>query len=288
MHPVSILLPVFAAAFGPRLWAGRLLRRHDDEDPALPPAGELARRLLDQHGLMLVRVEATDVGAHYDPVAKAVRLPRQRLARRSLTAATMAVHEVGHAMQDAEGYPPFRLHLALARVARVSGDLGTVLLLAVPLAAVAGKGPLPSLVVTGSAAAMLGTSLAAQAAALPSELDASFARAMPMLTGCCAADQRLGQARWILAACALTHLSSSVNPLLLLWSWFGVRAPLTAPAAWPLQAAAVRGVHWPAGAHAPRPTAMAAPAPGRPRWALAVQRLARPLVRAWLRRAPRA
>jgi hypothetical protein len=222
MHPILILIPVAGAVFGPRLWAQNLMARYDDDDPELPEAADLARALLDKRGLGQVRVEVTDLGAHYDPVARAVRVPRARFHRRSLTGAVTVAHEVGHALQDAEGYWPFRLHLGLGRVARISGEIGTALLLAVPVAALAGQGPLPTLVVGGGAAAMLGTSLGAQLAALPSELNASFGRALPMLASGSMPADRVGQARWLLLACSTTYLSASLNPMLLLWTWFGV------------------------------------------------------------------
>ncbi len=227
MHAAIVLVPILTAAFGPRLWANRLLRRHDEFDERLPPAHLLARQLLDRHGLGQVRVELTDMGDHYDPRAKAVRLNRTRFERRSLTAATTAAHEVGHALQDASGYWPFRLHLGLARASRVTGDVGTVLLIGIPVAAMIAKGPIPVIIVGAAAAGMLGTSLAARLAALPAELDASFRRALPALHGR-VDDGGLRDARRILLACSLTYISSSLNPLMVVWPWIGgpLRRPL--------------------------------------------------------------
>ena len=221
MHPLAPILVILAAAFGPRLWAGRLLRRYDVDDERFLPARDLARRLLDDTGLGLVRVELTDLGDHYDPVAKTIRLSRSHFDRRSLTAATTVAHEVGHALQDANGYWPFRLYLGLGRVARVAGDVGTVLLIGVPVAALISKSPTPPLVMGAAAAAMLGTSLAAQLAALPSELNASFGRALPLLRDCGVDDDQLRDARRILLACSLTYVSSTLNPLMVLWPWLG-------------------------------------------------------------------
>jgi Zn-dependent membrane protease YugP len=230
MNPAIVILPIIAASFGPRLWANRLLRRHDVHDDDLIPADALARRLLDDNGLHLVRVEPTDVGDHYDPMAKAVRIGRSHFDGRSLTATTTVAHEVGHALQDASGYWPFRLHLRLARLARVTGDVGTVLLIGVPVAAMIAQSPMPPLIVGIAAAGMLGTSLAAQLAALPSELNASFGRALPLLRGCLISDQQLRDARRILLACSLTYVSSSLNPLMILWPWVGVPRPRPMPA----------------------------------------------------------
>jgi Zn-dependent membrane protease YugP len=225
MNPAIVILPIIAVSFGPRLWANRLLRRHDVHDDAFLPASDLARHLLDDNGLQLVRVEPTDVGDHYDPLAKTVRIGRGRFDGRSLTATTTVAHEVGHALQDAAGYWPFRLHLRLARLARVAGDVGTVLLICVPLAAMITPSPMAPLVIGVAAAGMLGTSLAAQFAALPSELNASFGRALPMLRDCLISDRQLRDARRILLACSLTYVSSSLNPLMILWPWVGAPAP---------------------------------------------------------------
>jgi Zn-dependent membrane protease YugP len=221
MHPALILLPIVAATALPRLWAGYLLRRHDRLDAGLPAADELARELLDQHGLELVRVEATDAADHYDPIAKAVRLHRARFARRSLTSATTAAHEVGHALQDASRFWPFRLHLALAQVSRVTSGLGTVLLVAVPAASMIARRPVSFLVVGAAAAGVLATALASHVAALPSELDASYRRALPMLKGRMSEGQSQ-DARRILFACSLTYAASSINPLVALAPWFGL------------------------------------------------------------------
>lgn len=219
MHPVLIVVPVIAAAYGPRLWAERLMRKHDRVEDDFPAADALARRLLDEHGLQIVRVEATDVGDHYDPVAKAVRINRARFRRSSLTAITTAAHEVGHAIQDAAGYRPFRLHLHLVRIARVTGELGTVLLIGVPIAAAVAPGTLPPVVLAFAAAGMLTTAIAARMAALPSEWNASFARALPMLERCCIDRAEARDARLILIACSMTYLASVTAPVLTLWPW---------------------------------------------------------------------
>jgi Zn-dependent membrane protease YugP len=305
MHPALIVVPLLGAVFGPRLWAGRQLARHDVHDDAYLPAGELARRLLDREGLTLVRVEVTDVGDHYDPVAKAVRLNRDHFDRRSLTAATAAAHEVGHALQDASGYWAFRLHHSLARVARVTTGVGTALLLAVPAAAIAARTPTPPRVLSLSAAAMLGTGLGAQLVALPSELDASFDRALPLLRDCCLSEEQARDARRILLACSLTYLASAAVPALVLAPWMArVPAAGLLPDAQRrrlrLRAAQQHGAALPAPAQgglgpvrddAGQPPAAlwrAAPRPSEPRASCRrefslLRTLARPVVRAGLR-----
>ncbi|NBC13481.1 MAG: hypothetical protein GVY09_09080 [Gammaproteobacteria bacterium] len=311
MHPFLIVVPVLGVAFGPRLWARAQMHRFDVQDGAFLPADELARRLLDRQGLALVRVEVTDLGDHYDPRAKAVRIDRAHFQRSSLTAATAAAHEVGHAMQDASGYWAFRLHHILARVAHVTTSVGTVLLLAVPAAAVAAKTPAPSRLLGLAAAGMLTSGLAAQLAALPSELDASMSRALPLLRDCCLSEAQERDARRILLACSFTYLASAAVPALALWpfvgprlAWVGLRSPAAGgrlPSAGPGRQAATasrtpepggRPRHSdqhaagrgrpssPARSHS-RQGATAGGNPGPQRRAL-LRAVARPLVRRWL------
>ena len=70
---------------------------------------ELAKYLLKKESLENVSVEITEDGDHYDPEKKAVRLTKEKYNSRSLTAITVAAHEVGHAIQDRDNYAPLKL-----------------------------------------------------------------------------------------------------------------------------------------------------------------------------------
>ena len=69
---------------------------------------EVARDILDAHGLQHVKVEGTpgQLTDHYDPMSKTVRLSEPNYASPSLAALAVAAHEVGHAIQDAKMYAP--------------------------------------------------------------------------------------------------------------------------------------------------------------------------------------
>lgn len=230
MHPAVALVPALALVVGPRFWVRYVLERNDrHEENFEQNAGEVARALLDQHGLHLVRVESTDLGDHYDPEAKAVRLSRGKLERKTLTAVTTAAHEVSHALQDASAYGPFLWRTRLVKVARVAGEVGTVLLLAVPAAALMSRDPVPPFIIGSAALAILGTGLAAQLAALPSEFDASFGRALPLLRDGYISEQQAREARKILLACSLTYVASSLVAVLFILPWLG-RGLMLSPA----------------------------------------------------------
>jgi Zn-dependent membrane protease YugP len=230
MHPVIILVPAAALILGPRLWVNYVLKQHNRTENELPlTARELARELLDAHDLQRVKVQSTDIGDHYDPKARAVRLTRDKIDRKSLTALTTAAHEVAHAIQHASGYGPFIWRGRLARVARVAGEAGFILLLSVPVTALAGRRLVPPEVVGTAALAMLGTGVAAQMSTLPSELDASFSRALPMLGDGYIDEQQIQNARKILTACSLTYIASSLVSILNFWPWLGRRPVATSP-----------------------------------------------------------
>jgi Zn-dependent membrane protease YugP len=264
--------------FVPRLWVGHVLKTHNRrEEPLDLNARELARALLDGHGLQRVRVEATDIGDHYDPQAKAVRLTRDKIDRKTLTAVTTAAHEVAHALQDASGYGPFGWRMRLEQVARVMGEAGFVLLLAVPVVGTLAPQRLPPSLVGGAALAMLGTGVAAQVAALPAELDASFRRALPMLRAGVLDEVQAKEATRILTACSLTYVAASLVAVLHVWPWLGrpVYVPVPGPTAVSLTAGGpvVPPARMRSGTHRSRPR------PAEP----LLRAVLKPLIRAWLR-----
>jgi Zn-dependent membrane protease YugP len=88
---------------------------------------ELARTLLDAHGLRQVRLELAPgfLSDHYDGSKHVLRLSETVARERSVAALGVAAHEVSHAYQDAEGSRVYRARRAvgepLARLAPWSG-----------------------------------------------------------------------------------------------------------------------------------------------------------------------
>ena len=97
-------LIVLALIFGPSLWVKLVMRRYSTAKPEMPgTGGELAKHLIERFSLKDVTVEVTELGDHYDPIEKKVRLLREHYESKSLTAVAIAAHEVGHAIQDHQG-----------------------------------------------------------------------------------------------------------------------------------------------------------------------------------------
>jgi len=126
----------------PQLWVKKVITRHSGERADFPgTGGEFARHVLDEMKLDHVKVEETDLGDHYDPEAKVVRLSPQHLNGRSLSAVVIAAHEAGHAMQDATGYPPLQARTRLAKQAIRAEKVGAVVMLAAPIVMALAKAP---------------------------------------------------------------------------------------------------------------------------------------------------
>lgn len=224
MHLLLPLVLVFALVFGPGWWVRNVMSRYSNpKDRYEGTGGELARHLLDNHDLQHVKVEETTNGDHYDPVEKVVRLSPDKLNGRSLTAVTVAAHEVGHAIQDATDFAPLKLRGQLIMLTRPVEKLGAAILMASPFIGMLTRAPGLSLLMILGGLMSLGATTLVHLVTLPTELDASFNRALPML----AKDKILKpvdepHARRLLKAAALTYLSASLASLLNIARWWAL------------------------------------------------------------------
>lgn len=215
---------VILAVVLPAWWVRRVMARYDQPADRYPSTGaELARHLLDEQGLDKVTVELTEQGDHYDPEAKAVRLAAERFHGHSLTAVTVAAHEVGHAMQDATSYQPLILRSRLIRMLKPMERLGAVILMASPVLAVVTRMPSVAGVAIVGGLLTLGTSSVVHLVTLPTEWNASFTRAMPLLKrdGILRPEDH-PHAKVILRAAAMTYVAVSLMSLLNVARWWAL------------------------------------------------------------------
>ena len=224
MTIIFFIVLILAVVFGPGLWVKRVLEKCSlPADRYAGTGAQLARHLLNKHGLEDVTVERTPEGDHYDPQTKAVRLTDDKFDGKSLTAITVAAHEVGHALQDRDGYAPLRVRGQLVRASRWVEKLGAGVLLVSPFIGKLTRVPLLSLVMFAAGMATLGTTTMIHIATLPTEFDASFKRALPLLDQfriLKPADRP--HARRLLRAAALTYVSASLMSLLNIARWWAI------------------------------------------------------------------
>ena len=224
-----MILAIFIAllcivVFGPSIWVTRVIDRYSvPADRYSGTGAQLARHLLDEHGLQTVGVERTEYGDHYDPEAKCVRLSDDKFDGRSLTAITVAAHEVGHAVQDRDAYAPLRMRTKLVKATQGIEKLGALVLMASPFLGIVTRAPGLGLLTFAAGLVTLGTAAVVHLVTLPTEFNASFDRALPMLD-----DHRIlkrvdrPHARKLLTAAALTYVSASLMSLLNIARWIAI------------------------------------------------------------------
>jgi Zn-dependent membrane protease YugP len=224
MYFLLIIGFVLALVFGPGIWVRRVLEKYSlPADRYAGTGAQLARHLLNKNGLEAVAVEMTTEGDHYDPEDKAVRLTEDKYRGRSLTAITVAAHEVGHALQDNEGYGPLRLRSQLVKATRNLERVGAGVLMVSPFIGALTRAPGLGLLMFAAGFVTLGTSTLVHFATLPTEFDASFSRALPMLDRYKILKKPdRPHARRLLRAAALTYVAASLMSLLNIARWWAL------------------------------------------------------------------
>jgi Zn-dependent membrane protease YugP len=224
MHIVVIVLALFALIVGPGLWVKAVMRRYQQPANRYPKTGsQVARELLDAAALRNVRIEPTESGDHYDPTAKAVRLSADNFNGRSLTAIAVAAHEVGHALQDARGFRPLKWRTRLVQWVQPIEKVGAAMLMVSPFTAVATQSRVLGVLAFVAGFLTLGSGVVVHLLTLPTELDASFVRALPLIErrGLLLTEDK-PRARKLLTAAALTYVSAALQSLLNIARWWSI------------------------------------------------------------------
>ncbi|NKF49172.1 zinc metallopeptidase [Shewanella sp. WXL01] len=223
---IILILVIACCVFLPGWWVNHVMSKYHqptDRYRGKGNGGELARHLLDRFGLKDVKVEETNSGDHYDPAAKAVRLSPDNYSGYSLTAITVAAHEVGHAVQDSRGESLFVARQKLAGAAMVGERIASIMMLASPLVILLTRIPQAGMLTILIGVLSMGLSTIVHLVTLPVEFDASYGKALPMLKeGDYLHDGDLKHAEKILKAAALTYVAGSLASLLNLGRWIAV------------------------------------------------------------------
>jgi len=224
---MRVLLPallIIALVFGPGLWVRAVMSRYSQPADRYNGTGaELARYLLDQQGLSDVGVEVTEQGDHYDPAARVVRLSPANHDTGALTAIAVAAHEVGHAVQHQQGYAPLEWRGRLVKAIGPAQKFAAALLMASPFLAAITRIPGSGLLSFGCGLMVMGLGTLVHLITLPTEVNASFGRALPMLRDhniLIAGDEP--HASRLLKAAAATYAAASLMSLLNIARWFAI------------------------------------------------------------------
>ena len=220
---IYIIVLAIVVLFGPHLWARYVLNRYNREEYFSGSGIDLARLVVERLDLRDVSVEVTDSADHYDPLEKSIRLTEQTCGRKSLTSVVVAAHEVGHALQDQAGYKPLKTRTRMIGTAQKIERLGAIIMIAVPVLAGLTRAPSVGALMFLGGLGTLGIPVLVHLLTLPTEFDASFNRALPLLSsGQYIPPEDMPAARKILLACALTYVANSLMGLLNVWRWIRI------------------------------------------------------------------
>jgi len=170
---------------------------------------EAAQRLIYNGGLSGVQIQGIggQLTDNYDPRSKVLNLSQGVANSPSVAAVAIAAHELGHAMQDHEGYFPLRFRAALVPMVNIGSWLGWIMILAGLLLRITNLAWLGVLFFSGGAIFALAT--------LPVEFDAS-ARAKRLLaeTGIVSGEDERAGVNNVLNAAALTYVAGLAAAIL--------------------------------------------------------------------------
>src|SRR6202171_932180 len=217
-YVVFVGLPLIVLSFLASSWVKRTYQRYAQVRSSSGLTGvDIARRILTGAGLSDVTIQVIDgeLSDNYDPRSKTLNLSRQVAAGTSVAAEAVVAHEIGHALQDHQGFFAMRIRSGLVPAANLGSPAGPLIVIA---------GLLLSLF-TGSAfgfyVALTGLFLFAavvvfQLVTTPVELDASH-RALRLLAenGVILPEEQEG-ARRMLRAAAFTYWVALFGALLTL------------------------------------------------------------------------
>ena len=218
------LIVLLALVFGPSLWVKFVMKRYSSDRPEMPgTGGELAQHLIDRFELEGVKVEVTELGDHYHPMEKKVRLLREHFESKSLTAVAIAAHEVGHAIQDQQGDRRLVSRTKMIPVADRVARWSAAIISLSPVIALITRHPVPfSLVLLLGLSGFIARMMV-HAVTLPIEFDASFSKALPVLSeGNYVSSKDEVAVTRILRAAALTYVSAALADVLNLGRWIAI------------------------------------------------------------------
>ena len=170
---------------------------------------QAAQRLLSTGGMIGVQIQSTagNLTDHYDPRNKTLFLSEGVANVASVASVAIAAHELGHAMQDAEGYFPLRFRSALVPIVNIGSNLGWILIMIGLFLRFTELAWLGVVVFAGGVVFAM--------AILPVEFNAS-ARAKELLvqTGIIQSDEEQRGVNAVLNAAALTYVAGLITAIL--------------------------------------------------------------------------
>ena len=181
---------------------------------------DVAKAILMEAGITDVKVLQHQgfLSNHYNPLNKTLNLSPEVYHGRNASAAGVAAHEVGHAIQHAEGYFPLWLRSAIVPAANIGSNLGPWLVIIGIMLMSLGKALGYSMAVLG--VILFGLATLFSLITVPVEFDAS-SRAKKALARMevVAQGREYNTVSGVLFAAGLTYVAAAISSILQLLYW---------------------------------------------------------------------
>ena len=203
------------------MWAKHVFKRYAVERDYIPgTGGELATHLIERFEMHEVGVEETEEGHdHYDPETKMVRLSPSNFNLKSLTAVAVAAHEVGHAIQHHRKESKLELRTRLVETSIKLEKMGSIIMMIMPVVVIITRSPIAGGIFFITGLLTIAGSSLIHLVTLPVEWDASFGKALPILSEGYVREEDQTAINKILKAAAFTYIAASLTSLLSVWRW---------------------------------------------------------------------
>ena len=197
--------------FIPSLWVNYILKKYNKILPDMPFTGkELGNKILEEQKLNYVSINSIKQLDHYNPIDKKIHISDDKLNKKSITSIAVVAHEIGHAIQDKENYKPLKLRQSLIERTMIFQRIGSFLLIiGLPSIFAFTKSPFITFIAALVIMGCLTTNVLIHLITLPVEFDASYKRALPILTKY-VPKENMYQCKSVLRAAALTYLAQSI------------------------------------------------------------------------------
>lgn len=221
---IWIFALLLLAVFLPSFWVRWVMRRYASDVANMPgTGGELAKHLIERFELEGVSAEITELGDHYDPESKMVRLSESNWHGKSLTAVAIAAHEVGHAIQHHEDDIRLNARTKLVPIVNLVGQISVGVVAVAPIIGLVTRHPVPILVIAVIGLSGLLLRMLLHLVTLPTEWDASFGKALPILKqGNYIPQEQEFAVKRILRAAALTYAAAALADAFNLFRWAAI------------------------------------------------------------------
>lgn len=218
MDPLYMFITAISIAisFYASLKVKRAFKKYDRVQNIQGLSGaEVANRILTSQGIHNVRIEISNglLSDHYDPSNRVLRLSPNVYSGRTISAAGIAAHEAGHAIQHAKRYPLLQFRTSIVSLAGISSWASWIIIMIGFFVMYFAQNP----TVLYAGIMLFSVVVFFQLITVPVEIDAS-SRAKALLYQNAILDKReLNGVSKVLNAAALTYLAAAISAILQLF-----------------------------------------------------------------------